>query len=208
LPVQEVFTKKKDNNNSIKKGGEGGVEIVDVIREHFDFSPRWDDAANMDSAVAAAGDSAAGDKNAVLDDESTVIQLLPGEVYDFGDDGDSDIVFADKRMRQSKNAEAARPSSVKKKAATVAAVFVTLTVCLGVGYKAGNIMTSKSISSSSSSVTMTALTPEDCLALRSVTKNHEDDGAGGKPTKQRRQQLMRQGKLRRELVERDWKKVS
>jgi hypothetical protein len=219
MPIQEVFTKKKkrkkekDNNSSIKKGGEGGVEIVDVIREHFDFSPRWDDAANMDSAVAAAGNSAADNKNAVLDDESTVIQLLPGEMYDFGDNDDdnSDIVFADKRMRLSKNAENARQSSssVKKKAATAAAVFVTLTVCLGVGYKAGNIMTSKSSSSSSSSsVTMTALTPEDCLALQSVTKEHENDGAGSKPTKQRRQQLMRQGKLRRKLVESDWKRVS
>lgn len=198
LPLQEVFIKNKkktdsgyDNNTEVG----GGVEIVDVIMEHFDFSPQWEDVGTV-SASGFGSCAAPAIKNVVVDDESTVVQHLPGEEDTHNDDDNiSDIMFADKRMRHSKNEQkgAGQSTSLTKKATTAAAVFVTLTVCLGVGYKAGNIMTLGGSSSSSSSVAV--LTPDDCLALRNVTATHENDGSG--------KQM-----LRRRLEESDWQRVS
>ena len=218
LPLQEIITKNKklksdiytDNTSvrSIMSGG--GVEIDDVIKEHFTFSPRWE-TVDLGTTAGSDDDTAAGNANVVvMDDESTVIQLLPGEGYDVDDD-ESDIVFADQRMNHSKKngvVASSSSSSAKRKVATTAAVFVALTVCLGVGYKAGNIMTAKTSSSSSgsSSVAITALTPEDCLAFRKAAMNEED--RGGKQKERRQQQWTGQGTfLRRKLEESYWKRV-
>lgn len=212
LPIQEVIVKnkkKKDkDDDSIKEGG-GGVEIVDVIMEHFAFSPRWDNIGVAgEGGFGDGGDAAPGNKNVAVDDESTIIQLLPGgEVHEYDDDV-SDIAFADKRMHLSKNGQKgmqqSSSSSSKKKAATVAAVFVTLTVCLGVGYKAGNIMTSKS--SSSSSLAFTSLTLDDCLALRNATTSRGDGGIGKQSNKHRREHGQETFQTR-SLEESDWKRV-
>lgn len=203
LPLQEVFMKNKKktdsyNDNNTEVGG--GVEIVDVIMEHFDFSPEWEDVGAVGASgfgSCGGGDAVVGEKKVVVDDDSTVVQHLPGEEDTYNDDDNiSDIVFADRRMRHSKNGQkgAGQSTSLTKKATTAAAVFVTLTVCLGVGYKAGNIMTLGGSNTSSSS-SVAVLTPDDCLALRNVTATHENNSSG----KQR---------LRRRIEESSWQRVS